>query len=85
MNMNRWSFGFGLVAAIAAGLLEAQAAFTPPQSASLELWVKADAITGLSDGASVSSWADLSGQAGSRNLVQATPAQQPKSSCTAAT
>jgi len=46
-----------------------------PPVANLSLWLKADAITGLSDGDSVSSWADFSGN--ENDAAQATAAHQP--------
>ena len=48
---------------------------TLPVTSGLSLWVKADSITGLADGAAVSSWADLSGNG--RNMAQATGSKQP--------
>lgn len=45
-------------------------------SSGLQLWLKADAITGLSDGASVSTWADTSGIG--NHAAQADPAKMPK-------
>lgn len=50
-------------------------AFAPTDIANLVAWWKADAITGLANGAGVSSWPDSSGNA--RNLAQATSARQP--------
>jgi hypothetical protein len=47
----------------------------PASLPGLQLWLKADAITGLSDGAGVSSWVDSSGLG--RNAVQVTGADQP--------
>lgn len=44
-------------------------------SGSLSGWYKADAITGLSDGAAVTSWSDSSGQ--SNTLTQSTSGAQP--------
>jgi hypothetical protein len=41
----------------------------------LQLWLKADAITGLTDGMTVATWADSSGNAG--DATQATGALQP--------
>jgi hypothetical protein len=46
-----------------------------PVTSNLGLWVKADAITGLADGAAVSSWTDQSGNA--RHMAQATGSKQP--------
>ncbi len=39
----------------------ATAAFSPDQIAGLQLWLKADAITGLSDGSAITTWTDSSG------------------------
>lgn len=48
----------------------------PPMEVSgLQLWLKADAITGLSDGDPIASWADQSGEG--NNAVQATAAKKP--------
>jgi hypothetical protein len=49
--------------------------FTPNQLPYLSAWYKADAITGLSGGASVATWTDSSGAG--RHLTQATGANQP--------
>lgn len=48
----------------------------PPSSiSSLRLWLKADAITGLADGASVTTWSDSSGQG--NNAIQASTPLKP--------
>lgn len=59
------------------GILESSSpsAFSPSDIAGLKLWLKADAITGLSDGDSVASWSDSSGN--SNDAVQATTANKP--------
>lgn len=49
--------------------------FTPSQLAGLQLWLKADAITGLADGAAIGTWADSSGNG--RNATQGTAGAQP--------
>jgi hypothetical protein len=46
-----------------------------PAGATLKAWWDASRITGLANGAALSTWADLSG--GGFNLTQATPANQP--------
>jgi hypothetical protein len=46
-----------------------------PAKASLVMWLKADAITGLADGAAVAAWSDASGQ--NNNTAQATVARRP--------
>lgn len=48
---------------------------SPDSVSGLKLWLKADAITGLSDGNAVSSWSDSSGN--SNNASQSTTASQP--------
>lgn len=50
-------------------------AFSPSDIAGLQLWLKADAITGLVNGDPVGQWNDESGAA--RHLTQATAAQRP--------
>jgi hypothetical protein len=50
-------------------------AFSPAQVAGLRLWLRADLISGLSDGAAVATWPDDSGNA--RDAAQATAANQP--------
>lgn len=60
----------------AAGVSSFDQTFVQPSSVSGNaLWLKADAITGLSDGAAVSSWSDSSGNG--HNVSQSTPANQP--------
>jgi hypothetical protein len=49
--------------------------WVPSDKAGLQLWLKADAITGLSDTDLVSSWVDSSGNA--RDAVQATTGNKP--------
>jgi hypothetical protein len=49
--------------------------FTPYQLPLMSAWYKADAITGLTTGASVATWLDSSGSG--RSLTQATGANQP--------
>jgi hypothetical protein len=49
--------------------------FAPSDLAALALWLKADAITGLSDGAALAAWNDSSTNA--RNATQATPSLKP--------
>lgn len=51
------------------------APFSPSDIAGLQLWLKADAITGLVDGDPVGTWADSSGNA--RDATQATAAAKP--------
>lgn len=51
------------------------AVFQPTDVGGCVLWVKADAITGLSDGDPVGTWADQSGNG--NDLVQATAAKKP--------
>jgi len=48
---------------------------TPSLDASLKTWFAADALTGLTNGAPVSDWPDLSGQG--HDAVQTNPARQP--------
>lgn len=50
-------------------------AFSPSSLPNLALWLKADAITGLTDGQSVATWNDSSGNG--RNVTQATGVYQP--------
>lgn len=49
--------------------------FKPSDVPGLELWLDAEAITGLSDGAAVATWPDSSGNG--RNVTQATGSLQP--------
>jgi hypothetical protein len=49
--------------------------FTPPQTPTPAVWFKADEITNVADGASVSTWTDLSGNG--YNATQATSGKQP--------
>lgn len=49
--------------------------FLPSDIAGLKLWLKADAITGLADGASVATWADSSGNG--NDATQSTAGSQP--------
>ena len=49
--------------------------FAPNKIAGLALWLKADAITGLSDGDAIGTWADSSGNG--RNATQATAGAKP--------
>lgn len=51
------------------------AAFAPDQVTGLTLWLKADAIAGLSDGDPVGTWSDSSGQG--NHATQATAAKKP--------
>ncbi len=51
------------------------ASFSPTQIAGLQLWLKADAIVGLSDGDPVATWPDSSGNA--NDATQATGGAQP--------
>ena len=51
------------------------APFTPAAISGLTVWLKADAITGKSDGDAMSSWTDSSGNG--NHAVQATGANQP--------
>lgn len=67
-----------LVSVLALGLataLPASAAFVPP--AGLELWLKADAITGVPNGGAVSTWGDSTGLGGGRDMTQGTANYQP--------
>jgi hypothetical protein len=50
-------------------------AFSPAQVLGLKLWLRADLISGLSDGAAVATWPDDSG--GGKDAAQATGANQP--------
>lgn len=50
-------------------------AFSPSNLPNLALWLKADAITGLTDGQAVATWNDSSGNG--RNATQATGSAQP--------
>jgi len=50
-------------------------AFSPASIAGLQLWLKADAITGLNDGDPVATWSDSSGNG--RDATQSTPANRP--------
>lgn len=52
-----------------------QSSFTNTFISGLQLWLKADAVTGLSDGATVSTWDDLSGN--SYNATQITTDKKP--------
>jgi hypothetical protein len=49
--------------------------FTPASIPGITFWLRADAITGLSDGTPVASWADVSGN--NRNATQVTEANKP--------
>lgn len=49
--------------------------FSPSDIAGLKLWLKADAITGLSDGDAVTTWSDSSGQG--NNAGQGTASKKP--------
>jgi hypothetical protein len=49
--------------------------FSPASIAGLSLWLRADLISGVSDGGPVASWNDLSGNA--RNATQGTGSKQP--------
>jgi hypothetical protein len=60
---------------MAMGMFDSGSVFSPADISGLELWLKADAITGLADGAAVASWLDSSGNA--RHAVQATGALKP--------
>lgn len=51
------------------------AGFLPSDIAGLKLWLKADAITGLADGASVATWADSSGSG--NDATQSTAGYRP--------
>lgn len=51
------------------------AAFTPSQITGLALWLKADAITGLSDGDAITAWTDSSDNG--NNATQGTAGVQP--------
>jgi hypothetical protein len=51
------------------------APFDPLSISGLRLWLKADAITGLSDGQALASWTDLSGQ--NNHATQGTGSRQP--------
>ena len=51
------------------------AAFTPP--AGIQLWLKADAITGVPNGGAVSTWVDSTALGGGRDMSQGTAAYQP--------
>lgn len=53
----------------------AAVSFVPSDLPNLALWLKADAITGLADGAAVATWNDSSSNA--RNATQATGGAQP--------
>jgi probable HAF family extracellular repeat protein len=48
---------------------------TLPQTASIKVWLKADAISGLTNGAAVATWGDSSGA--NNNAYQATAANRP--------
>ena len=60
----------------------APSAAAPNTISNLQLWLKADAITGLADGAAVASWVDSS--TGGHNATQATAGLQPKYRSTSA-
>lgn len=49
--------------------------FTPDQLSGLQVWLKADAITGKNDGDAISQWDDSSG--GAHHFTQGTGANQP--------
>ena len=51
------------------------ASFLPTDISGMQLWLRADKITGLSDGDSVTTWLDESGQ--SNDVTQATAANKP--------
>jgi hypothetical protein len=51
-----------ILAALGAGAAAGQMGWTPAGMSGLQVWVKADAITGLNDGDSISTWSDQSGQ-----------------------
>lgn len=56
-------------------VVPAAAAFSPSDIAGLQLWLKADAITGLNDGDAVTTWSDSSGQG--NDVTQATAGNKP--------
>lgn len=64
-----------VVSAMNAAGIGANSAEVSAKFFNLAAWFKADAITGLADGASVSTWLDASGN--SNNAVQTTTSQQP--------
>ena len=49
--------------------------FLPPALSNLKLWLRADAITGKSDGETITTWNDESGQA--NDVTQATASKRP--------
>ena len=53
----------------------APAAFSPLDLGGAVLWLRADTLTGLPDGAAVAAWGDMSGAG--NNVTQGTAAQQP--------
>lgn len=65
-------FGPNLAIGIGAGGIRA---FSPEQISGLTLWLKADAITGLADGAALTTWEDSSGE--DNDAAQATADNKP--------
>lgn len=57
-------------------VLTIQTVAEPSRVAGLQLWLKADAITGMTPGAPVATWPDASGK--NRPATQATPERRPK-------
>ncbi len=72
INKHLSALVLGIALATAATCL---GAFVPP--AGLQLWLKADAITGIPDGGAVSTWVDSTGLGGGRDMSQGTAAYQP--------
>lgn len=74
MNRNPSALPLAIATALFAAST-AFAAFIPP--AGLELWLKADAITGVANGGAVSTWVDSTGLGGGRDVTQGTASYQP--------